>query len=164
MYVIKTSVNNSMVQYLLIKDNFECWPISIYSFSNYFWMTVKEWLSKHQKLHTRDRNEAKKKIPPKPAKEQSKINFKSRLLSHCWNISQNCSLLLCFRKRTLQYPMQHLTKDNMKIWYLLYVTIERSVNSHLSYLIHRHIVDITFSHAKINGQHIIYSSWLDTVS
>ena len=60
--------------------------------------------------------------------------------------------------------MQHLTKDNMKIWYLLYVTIERSVNSHLSYLIHRHIVDITFSHAKINGQHIIYSSWLDTVS
>jgi len=136
MYVIKTSVNNSMVQYLLIKDNFECWPISIYSFSNYFWMTVKEWLSKHQKLHTRDRNEAKKKIPPKPAKEQSKINFKRRLLSHCWNISQNCSLLLCFRKRTLQYPMQHLTKDNMKIWYLLYVTIERSVNSHLSYLIH----------------------------
>jgi len=36
-----------------------------------------------QKQIFRDRNEAKKKIPPKPAKEQSKINFKSRLLSHC---------------------------------------------------------------------------------
>jgi len=38
---------------------------------------------------------------------------------------------------------QHLTKDNMKMWYLLYATIERSVNSHLSYLIH-------------NGHHIFH--------
>jgi uncharacterized protein YqhQ len=33
-------------------------------------------LSEHQKLHTHDRNEAKKKNPPKPAKEQSKIHYK----------------------------------------------------------------------------------------
>jgi hypothetical protein len=33
-------------------------------------------LSKFQKLSTHDRNEAKKKTPPKPAKEQSKINNK----------------------------------------------------------------------------------------
>jgi hypothetical protein len=39
-------------------------------------------LSEHQKLHTHDRNEAKKKNPPKPAKEQSKIHYKCRLLSH----------------------------------------------------------------------------------
>lgn len=32
--VLGTSVNNSMVSYLLIKDTLQCRPISIYSFSN----------------------------------------------------------------------------------------------------------------------------------
>lgn len=55
-------------------------------------------LAKHQKIHTRYRNEAKKKNPPKPAKEQSKINCKCRLSSHCQNVFGVTSLLLCFKK------------------------------------------------------------------
>jgi hypothetical protein len=36
--VIGISENSYMIPNLLIKYTFECRPVSIYSFSNYFWM------------------------------------------------------------------------------------------------------------------------------